>query len=473
MINIQERSGSIEKQIITAMIVSDRVLGRLAPKWEKEGMFKSTWCNLVGNWCVRYFKRYERAPRKQIVGMFEAWAEHHNDRSTIKLLERFLSSLSGEYQNLRKGINTEFIVDLAGEHFNETVLRRTTAAIEGDIAAGKIKDALQRIARFNSVDVGVGAGISVLSDRQSIRDVLDDSRDVLFRYPGALGKFFGNSLERDGFLAFMGPEKRGKTFWLLDMAWRAMMAGVKVAFFEVGDLSRKQIMRRFYTRACKRPLKRTREYNPLRFAKSIELSGDDKGFQIVPDMATKHFKTDVTEEEVYQRLRKIGLRVNDPNLLQVSVHPNSSISVAGIRNVLKEWEAAGQKLPGVVCIDYADILAAPAGFQGESRDAINENWKAMRRMSQELHCLVVTATQANAQSYKAEMLGMEHFSEDKRKFAHVTGMIGLNQKDEEKRDGITRLNWLVLREDEFSVTRECFAAGCLGIANPAIMSAMR
>ena len=33
-------------------------------------------------------------------------------------------------------------------------------------------------------------------------------------------------------------------------------------------------------------------------------------------------------------------------------------------------------------------------------------------------------------------------------FAHVTGMIGINQTYEEKKNGIQRLNWIVRREDE-------------------------
>lgn len=95
---------------------------------------------------------------------------------------------------------------------------------------------------------------------------------------------------------------------------------------------------------------------------------------------------------------------------------------------------------------------------------------SLRRMSTDLHCLVVTATQTNAASYKEETLKMSSFSEDKRKLSHVTGAVGLNTTDDEKRQGLMRWNWIVRREDSFDPGIHCHVAGCLAIANPAVLS---
>jgi hypothetical protein len=123
----------------------------------------------------------------------------------------------------------------------------------------------------------------------------------------------------------------------------------------------------------------------------------------------------------------------------------------------------------VIVIDYADILANPPGFN-ESRDATNATWKHLRRLSQERHCLVVTATQADAASYRAETIDASNFSEDKRKLSHVTGMVGINSTPEEKENSMQRLNWVVLRESEFNVTRCVHVASCIDIGNPAVKS---
>ena len=51
---------------------------------------------------------------------------------------------------------------------------------------------------------------------------------------------------------------------------------------------------------------------------------------------------------------------------------------------------------------------------------------------------------------------MKNFSEDKRKYAHVTAMYGLNQdpQDREKKIGLMRINEIVVREGDFSNTKE-------------------
>jgi replicative DNA helicase len=155
--------------------------------------------------------------------------------------------------------------------------------------------------------------------------------------------------------------------------------------------------------------------------------------------------------------------------LKLSTHPNSSLTVPGLNAILHQWEVERDWKADVIIIDYADILA-PENGRDESREATNKIWKRLRGLSQERHSLVITATQADAQSYSQATIGRNNFTEDKRKLAHVTGMIGINATDAEKVEGICRLNWIVLRENEFSEDTCVHVAGCLGIGQPAILS---
>jgi hypothetical protein len=94
-------------------------------------------------------------------------------------------------------------------------------------------------------------------------------------------------------------------------------------------------------------------------------------------------------------------------------------------------------------------MAAKIAEFRHRQDAI---WKGLRGISQERHALMVTATQADANSYKQSKLNLSNFSEDKRKFGHVTAMWGLNQDPggREKQLGIMRINELVVREGLFN-----------------------
>jgi hypothetical protein len=67
-------------------------------------------------------------------------------------------------------------------------------------------------------------------------------------------------------------------------------------------------------------------------------------------------------------------------------------------------------------------------------------------------------------------MNRSNFSEDKRKNAHVTGMVGLNQTPDENEMEVMRLNWIVRRGARFTNSECCYLAGCLAIGNPAIRS---
>jgi hypothetical protein len=69
-------------------------------------------------------------------------------------------------------------------------------------------------------------------------------------------------------------------------------------------------------------------------------------------------------------------------------------------------------------------------------------------MAQERDALVLTVTQTDADSYEHDTIKLKNFSEDKRKYGHVTAMFGLNQdkNGREKRLGITRINKIAIRE---------------------------
>lgn len=457
---VTKRDGGSERRILTGMIVDKQVLARIATKWEPN-LFGSQWGNLIGGWCVDFFNEYEEPPKKEIEGLFEAWA-NDADEDTIKIVEKFLSGLSDEYEQLSSESNSDYVIDQAAKYFNRIKLKRLSESIKGDVTTGNIDKALSRVTQYGKLEMGVGAGINPLTDEAAIREAFEEEMEPLIKYPGALGRFFGSSLQRDAFVAFMGPEKRGKTWWLLDVAWRAMCQRRKVALFEVGDMSQNQIMRRLMVRASKRPLKST----SFKYPTKIEREANSPMAAI--EHETRETDSPLGWREALKSCQKIikSKIKSQESMLRLSCHPNSTLTVSGIRAILQNWERQGW-VPDVIVIDYADILAPPHGV-ADTRDQINSTWKQLRALSQSTHSLVVTATQADANSYNANTIGRSNFSEDKRKLAHVTGLVGLNANSDEKECGILRLNWIVLRESAFTETQCVHVAGCLEIGNPAI-----
>lgn len=455
-----------ERDILTAMIVDNFVLGRMESKYQS-GMFRSRWSNEVAKWCVRYYRKYNKAPKTNIEKLYENWSAKTRDKSIVEIVGKFLRGLSDEYEGLSKECNSDYIIDIAGEYFNEVQMERLLDNTSTELENNEVQKAHQQLLEYNKIDLGIGEGINVLHDKDAVKEAFKEKKKTIVEYPGTLGKFFKNAFHRDAFVSFMGREGIGKSFWLLDLAYRAVLQRRKVAFFEAGDNSKKQVMMRIISRICRQPF----YVDEIEYPTSIEKIRKRKKVKVLVSTETKTFPKKLSWQRAMKKCQQVMERKvkSKSSYFKLSCHPNDTLTIGGIESILQDWERAEEWSPDVIVIDYADIL--DMSWRGlEGRDLINKTWKQLRRISQKRHCLVVTATQADAKSYEKGLLTMSNFSDDKRKFAHVTGMIGINQSPNEKKKTIMRLNWLKLRDEYFYPTKCVYVANCLGVANPAVKS---
>ena len=109
---IERKDGASERAILIGMIVSKDVLARIAARWNRN-LFASKWSNLVASWCVDYYMRHSEAPGKNIVGLFRNWSEKSKDADSSDLVDKFLASLSGDYEEQSKEINAGYLSDEA------------------------------------------------------------------------------------------------------------------------------------------------------------------------------------------------------------------------------------------------------------------------------------------------------------------------------------------------------------------------
>jgi hypothetical protein len=305
----------------------------------------------------------------------------------------------------------------------------------------------------------------------------------------------------------MAPEKRGKTFWLIEMLMRALRARCHVAFFSIGDMTERQIKRRLDSYL----MKRNWRYNNSTTKKILdhyfpvidcwlnqtdqcsrkERRGNNNGHILgssgempspfdIKKHTPCHFcienfkptywfrKYDRGEPYVKEDAWESGLKfskVISENAFKLLAYPNRTVNVSDLDDQFDVWEYQDNFIVDVVIIDYADNLAPEKG-SNEFRHQQNILWQTMRALSMKRHCLVITATQSDAQSYNAKIMSLKHFSEDKRKYAHVTAMYGLNQNDEEKVNGILRINPVLVREDDFNRMGQVAVLQNLSIGRP-------
>lgn len=462
-IEVERKDGVTVRAVVVGMIVSRAVLGPISARWEPN-IFGSRVCNLIGGWCVEYYRKYHRAPGTDILGCFDEWAATTRDRDLVSAVEEILSKVEVEYERLKKTVSPDFLVDKAARLFNIQRIGELRDRLDACILDLDVEKANTAVRKHRKLELGVGTGVFVFGKDESayenVTRALEGVGEETVSYPGAIGAHLRDVFVRDAFVAFCGKDKVGKSQWLVDVAWRGVMQDRRVAYFECGDMSQSQVMRRMIIRAAGRPVKAGEWEYPVRMDPS------DGG---IPAVRRERMAADcdMTTEAALKALDD-ACGDGDEGRFRLSCHPTSTLSVSGAEEILEEWEQDGW-IPDVVVFDYADIIA-PVDSRPDVRDQVNGIWKAMKALSQRLHCTVVTATQTDAASYSVELLSRDNFSEDKRKNAHVSTMIGINQTNAEKKKGTYRLNLLVMREREFSDTLCVHTAACLATCEPAVLS---
>jgi len=445
--------GTEVRIILLQMIVDTQFLSKVVRDWQTEGLFDSVWANTVGNWCVKYFRKFGMAPNQDISKIFELEVPKLEEK-TADSIELFLQNISALYDSNPK---IEHVVDIAKGYFLKTRLNKEIAAAAVEINNGMWKEAQSRLSSIRPISLEPEDYVNVTGDFQAWLDA--DNKDIvkpIVSYPEEMGGFTYGEFYRGTFYAFLAPDKTGKSTYLQDFAFRALRRRNHVVYVDLGDHTRKELMRKIKIRSARHPAHERVCKIPIRW--------DDKDILIRADI--QHEAADLVT--AYHNFRDI---CRDEDSFRMLTYPSRTASMQTIDSTIKGWAKTGWKAD-VVVLDYADILAPMRGGNIDPIETINENWMAMKRLAQEMDCVVITATQTKSSGYtkRSELLGPEDFSGSKTKNAHVNGMLSINISPSEKSQHVARIGWIVRRGADFNPRDCCRVAGCLDIGNPIIIS---
>jgi hypothetical protein len=499
---------AIERRIITGLIVSTEYTQQIRQYW-KPGLLQSKTARMLAIWCIEYFDKYTRAPGKDIEGIYTQKLRDKNITDEQgEDIEDILDDLSDEYERSDK-FNVDYLLDQTNTYFDEQNLKEFTTEIQSHIDRGDLSEAKKKAGEYTPISSGIKKiGIDFSNEEEllsHIEKAFTYSQQPVVKYPRQMGQFLNDILVRDSLVGIMGSEKRGKTFWLLEFAIRAARQRANVAFFEAGDMSEDQIIRRISIYLAKQSDKEkysgkmyqpTRDciWNQIDSCDLTEREGDHGIFSVRNDDEKKniinHIRRGITIDELKEKYEEFpdykpcynclkywkskwgatwikhidaGPPLKFPKAqkaakeffikqnrrFKLACYPSGTLTVKEMKTVLDIWERQDKFIPDMIVVDYPDIMASE--IQGVPRDQENDKWAKLRGLSQARHCLILVGTQADAASYKKNWLHLDNFSEDKRKYGHVSAMIGLNQDPDGREKGLKqmRLNKLVVREEDF------------------------
>lgn len=463
----------LERQFIIAMATSKPFLSGMSATLDPD-LLQVPYLRRIAEWCLEYFREYGKAPGKNLEPLFHSWVETESPKEDdAEAVGDFLDVISKEHQASKK-INVAYLMDEASKYLTLKKVALLKDTLDTCLLRSNQEDALSAITGFNVIDMGADTGSDPMNKRDPWDRAFAEPPEPVIKFNGDAGRFLNTALVRDSLVSIQAPEKRGKTFFCTEMALQAIRSHSRVAMFQVGDLSESQFIRRLGVRLAGIPMWRN-QLKGVQYPTSLRLVEGEDGPEGSVTFKTKSFKNVITMADSWRARRRFmqhnGILPHNTYFM-LSVHANSSINVRGIGSILDRWRHQLNFIPDVVIIDYADILA-PEDSREEHRHQVNSTWKALRRLSQERHCLVIAPTQAAASSYTAKTQKMGNFSEDKRKFAHVTGCLGLNQTEPEKEKQLMRLNWILMRENVFHPNQCLHVAQCLALGRPMVISTLK
>lgn len=467
---------TMELQIVTNMITSTEYLKEVHHILNPE-LFKLNYAGRVSRWVLDYFTKYGEAPGNTVQSMFLV-EKDKIDPSEAVIIQGLLETLSEKFNTEEEtSANIPYMVDNTFNYIESRSLATTCEKTLAHIEIGNVQKAMAELVSYKQLSKDLSRWVDPLSDEyiekvyQTKFDHVSDESfgDFLFKFGGPLGDLLGR-FDRGWLVGFMGPMKRGKTWWLQEMAFQAWIRRLNVVFIslEMNDMG---VSSRFFKRmtamaergegdfiypcfdclrnqegSCKEA-KRTNTYRLLDdLGNKPKYTPRVKYKPCTVCRGTNAFIPATWFEPIHRKqmtLKRVashiqGMRNQYGNTMRFKSYPAFSASLNTILADIKVLEFNEGFIPDVVIVDYADIVA-PNNRYLEGRDRIDDVWKALKNLAQVQHCLVVTASQSNRKTLEKKNVKAIDAAEDIRKIAHVDGMFTLNQTESEKRQGVIRV----------------------------------
>lgn len=453
----------LEKNICMAFITSAEFCADIIPIYSEMYILSDYIKEIIG-WCIEYHTNYAEAPGIHIRDIYKK-KEEKIDEDFADLLEDFLSDLSDEYIT-SPGFNIEFLKNSTVSYFRERSLKILSTDLRVHLQNKEPKLAEELFTSFTLPDKNIDEQIetNLFHDVDAVRESFQESAEPLFKFRGAFGDLTNEFMCKASLIGIMAPEKRGKTFMLVCILLKALAWGNSVAFFGAGDMSRNQMIRRILI-AISGISDKSKYCKDVKVPTSAEYIEDedteggqylDVEYKTIPDVKPLNWKDAWRKAISFRKLMRRGK-------FRIACYPTDSLNVNTAKSKLKQWKKKYGFEADIVIFDYGDIMAQEPG-PSEERHKQNKTWKAFRNLSLSHEYgqpLVIVPTQSDADSYDSPVLKRKNFSEDKRKYAHVTGMFSINQTEEEKEQQVARIGVVLLRDGDFKENTCCTILQCL------------
>lgn len=147
----------------------------------------------------------------------------------------------------------------------------------------------------------------------------------------------------------------------------------------------------------------------------------------------------IPSNDLYERKNEVisAYKNMDLGKLIIKEYPTGSASVHTLRNHIEKLTFKGFK-PSVIIVDYADVMKSSREYDS-LRHELKLIYTELRNLAVELNVPVWTASQANKDSSKSEVVGLENMGESYGKAQVADIVLSISRKPMEKSEGTGRI----------------------------------
>ena len=147
----------------------------------------------------------------------------------------------------------------------------------------------------------------------------------------------------------------------------------------------------------------------------------------------------IPSNEVIERKKEVIDKYKNMDLgrLVIKEYPTGGASVVTIRNHIEKLMLKGF-VPSIIVVDYADVMKSTRAYDS-LRHELKLIYTELRNLAGDLNVPIWTASQANKDSAKSDIVGLENMSEAYGKAQVADIVLSISRKPTEKADGSGRI----------------------------------
>jgi replicative DNA helicase len=335
-----------------------------------------------------FYQSYGDVPSQEA---FNAFVVQKYPQTTVQELELFWRSHRRESSPATKRFYLDHLQELRRIRIAQEVIRK---GIE-QVSQGKVDDFVHEVVSslsFQEKDIRTVFFRRDLERMiQSLSNVEEERTLTLFP---TLDSYLGGGFARRELIIILGGTGVGKTAFLVNLAWSAILQEKKV-FYYTFEVSAERIVMRLL---------------------SLILSQNYQEILIDPQKAIQKL-----DEHVMSALFN--------NFIVVEA-PTFSMTTAQLDSNIEKLVMQGQ-IPDIVFVDYADIMLSQRSYR-ERWLELETSYMELRSIAMKRNLVMVTASQITREGADAKQIRLEHVKGSYGKTHNADVVLSLNRTPEDK-----------------------------------------